>query len=664
MLTAAVRSGADAVYMGFSDFNARRNADNFDRDAFAAAVKYCKERGVKVYLTLNTLLSDNELPRALMAAQFGFTAGIDAAIVQDLGVAKLLREKLPLLPLHASTQLTAHSPAALPALKELGFSRVVASREMSREELCEFTKAAKALDMSVEVFVHGALCMCMSGQCYLSAMLGSRSGNRGLCAGPCRLPFSVEGGTGYDLSLKDLSLIDYIDELRDMGVESLKIEGRMKRPEYVAASTAVCKMTESGIPCEELKETLMKVFSRSGFTSGYYENQLGRDMFGIRTKDDVMMSAEVINSLHELYRRERQSVAISGEFSLPDVGHAATLTISDGENAVTVSGGCAAAAERRPLDKEFLLEKLEKTGGTPYFFKELTVNIGEGLAFPAAILGELRREALKKLGALRQKERAEADIDFDFIDKPPIRKTPKFLAVFSHISQMPSILSGVSAVAVPIEEDFESLSLSVPLYVTLPRGIANEEYLKKRLLLAKKAGVAAAFCGNIAEVTLCKEAGIEPFFDFSMNIYNSQSAHAAKDLGAAAVTISPEARCDMLCKIDSPVPTAFLAYGRLPLMLMRNCPQKNGAGCEGCKGEITDRKGISFPLRCRGGFTELYNSRPTYLAERIDEFSADYAILHFTIEEKSECAEIIKRYEGKLPPVTDYTRGLYYRGVE
>ncbi len=664
MLTAAVRSGADAVYMGFSDFNARRNADNFDRDAFAAAVKYCKERGVRVYLTLNTLLSDNELPRALAAAQFAYSVGADAAIVQDLGLASLLHERLPRLALHASTQLTAHSPSALPALKEMGFCRVVASREMSRDELRKFTFAADKLGMTVEVFVHGALCMCMSGQCYLSAMLGGRSGNRGLCAGPCRLPFSVADGTGYDLSLKDLSLVDYIDELREMGIASLKIEGRMKRPEYVAAATAVCRKSTDGEDCEELKSILGKVFSRSGFTDGYYEGRLGRDMFGIRTKDDVMMSAEVIASLHELYRRERQSVPIFGEFSLPALGAEATLTVSDGVNTVTVSGGTAEAAKTRPADEEFLRSKLEKTGGTPFFFNQLKITLGDGLAFSGAVLGELRREALEKLLTLRGKGPNADEIDCSVNTASPARKTPKFLGVFSHISQIPDDLSLLSAVAVPIEEDFSSLSLPVPVYVTLPRGISSEDHLRQRLALAKNSGIEIAFCGNIAEVTLCREAGILPWFDFSMNIFNSQSARAAALLGATAVTLSPEARCDMINEIDSPVPTAFLAYGRLPLMLMRNCPAKNGGGCGDCRGEITDRKGISFPLRCRGGYTELLNSRPTYLAERMDEFSCDLAVLYFTTETKAECADIPARYLKKMPPDFDYTRGLYYRGVE
>ncbi len=663
MLIAAVRSGADAVYMGFSNFNARRSADNFDNQAFIKAVKYAKARGVKVYLTLNTILSDNELPQALEVARMAYSAGAAAAIVQDIGLARLIREQLPLFPIHASTQLTAHSPAALPLLKSLGFSRVVVSREMSRDELKEFTRAARELSMEVEVFVHGALCMSMSGQCYMSAMLGGRSGNRGLCAGPCRLPFAAEGGTGYDLSLKDLSLIEYIDELKEMGVASLKIEGRMTRPEYVAAATAVCRKTVDGEECEALKETLRKVFSRSGFTSGYYENRLGKDMFGIRTRDDVMLSAEVINSLHELYRRERQSVAIFGSFSLPEIGAPATLTVSDGENEVSVSGGCAEAAKNRPVDEEFLRGKLEKTGGTPFYFEKLEFHLGEGLAIGGAVLGSLRREALEKLLALRMKDIPAPKIDLTAEEQKKQYRTPKFLGVFSHIKNIPEDISGLSAIAVPIEEPFENLSLPIPLYITLPRGIGDEEFLLSRLEVAKENGIEFAFCGNIAAVTLCQKAGVKPWFDFSMNIFNSHSAKTAEQLSAGGITVSPEAKCDMINAIHSPVPTAFIAYGRLPLMLTRNCPQKNGVGCAACSG-LTDRKGIVFPVSCRGGYSEIYNSRPIYLAERIDEFSTDYAILLFTLETPEECREIISRYRNGSGAEGDYTRGLYYRGVE
>ena len=234
MLVAAVRSGADAVYLGAKEFSARRNAENFGVFELKNAIEYCHIRGVKAYLTLNILIKEREFKSAFDLAKNAYNLGIDGIIIEDLGLAKILREKIPDLKLHASTQMSVHSVSALPILKEMGFVRVVAAREMSKKDLISLCKRAEELGMEIEVFVHGALCMCLSGQCQLSAFLGQRSGNRGLCAGPCRLPFKVEKGTGYDLSLKDLSLLDHLNELREMGVKSFKIEGRMKRPEYVA----------------------------------------------------------------------------------------------------------------------------------------------------------------------------------------------------------------------------------------------------------------------------------------------------------------------------------------------------------------------------------------------------------------------------------------------
>ena len=300
MLTAAVRSGANAVFFGAKDFSARRNAQNFTLEEIKQVVEYCHIRSVKAYLTLNILIKDNELEQAFNLAKTAYNYGIDGIIIQDLGLARILKQYLPNLTLHASTQMSVHSPSALPVLKSLGFRRVVVAREMSLADLKEFCTAAKEYDIEVEAFVHGALCMCLSGQCLLSAVLGSRSGNRGLCAGPCRLPFKAKGGTGYDLSLKDLSLIEYLNELKNIGVCSFKIEGRMRRPEYVAAATTACRRAlDNGVLEVEISKMLSDVFSRSGFTDGYYANNLGKNMFGIRTKDDVNLSAAIIPQIHE-----------------------------------------------------------------------------------------------------------------------------------------------------------------------------------------------------------------------------------------------------------------------------------------------------------------------------------------------------------------------------
>ena len=397
MLIAAVRSGADAVYFGAKDFSARRNAENFGRFELNEAIKYCNIRGVKAYLTLNILIKDDEFSDAVALARDAYNFGIDGVIVQDLGLANVLHKLLPHLPLHASTQMSVHTPAALYILKKMGFKQVVAAREMSFDDLKQLCKTANELDMVVEVFVHGALCMSVSGQCLLSAYLGSRSGNRGLCAGPCRLPFKVQNGTGYDLSLKDLSLVEHIADLYNIGVRSFKIEGRMKRPEYVAAATKACKEAlYNGVIDYELSKTLGNVFSRSGFTDGYLQNNLGRDMFGIRTKEDVVSADKAFPVLHEIYRNERQSVAVDLKFTAK-AENEIELILTDGENTVLVKGLKPDFAQNKAADFKSVLKNLNKFGGTPYYLNNAEIVLDDGLFLRAGELNELRRTAVELL---------------------------------------------------------------------------------------------------------------------------------------------------------------------------------------------------------------------------------------------------------------------------
>ena len=345
---AAVLSGADAVYFGAGNFNARRNAKNFTNEDMRQCTAFARVRGVKTYLTLNTLLGDSELYEALNTALMAAECGVDALIVQDLGLIRLLRKHLPNMPIHASTQMSVHSKEALPLLKDMGFSRVVVAREMDKESLAALCQEAQKSGIEVEAFIHGALCMCLSGQCYLSSVLGGRSGNRGLCAQPCRLPFKVDGGTGNDLSLKDMSYIPYIAEMSEMGVTSFKIEGRMKRPEYVSAAVTAVKSAASGVPISaEVSELLSGIFSRSGHTDGYYRDELGREMFGVRTDSDEKLSQKLINSAHELYRREIGRIEVSAEVKIMKV-KPVLLTVSDSDgNSVTVSGDMPEIARRK-----------------------------------------------------------------------------------------------------------------------------------------------------------------------------------------------------------------------------------------------------------------------------------------------------------------------------
>ena len=281
---AAVRCGANAVYLGTKDFNARRNADNFGFDELKETIEYCHARGVKVHITFNTLIDDEEIDKAIEFIKHICTLSADVLILQDLGLAQLIRTIAPEIERHASTQMSVGTPQGINLLEKLGYSLAVLPREMTKTEI---ENIRKNTSIKLEAFVHGALCMCVSGQCYMSAMLGGRSGNRGLCAQPCRLAFTANGGTGHGLSLKDLSLVSKAGELSRLGVDFFKIEGRMKRPEYVAAAVTALKKAQSGEDAEAALKTLSAVFSRSGFTDGYFENKRGKEMFGIRTKDDV-----------------------------------------------------------------------------------------------------------------------------------------------------------------------------------------------------------------------------------------------------------------------------------------------------------------------------------------------------------------------------------------
>ena len=671
-IEAAVRAGADAVYFGAPGFNARQNAKNLSFEDIENAVGYCAERNVRTYLTLNTLVADGEIDNALYTAHRAARCGVDAFIVQDIGLAGLLRQYLPDVPLHASTQLSVHSSAALPMLSEMGFRRVVPAREMDRESLISLCNEAKRLSMEVEVFVHGALCMCLSGQCYLSAVLGSRSGNRGFCAQPCRLPFAVAGGTGHDLSLKDMSFIEHIGELRDMGVCSLKIEGRMKRPEYVAAATAACRAAADGehLP-DDLRELLSGIFSRNGHTDGYFTGKTGRCMFGTRTENDEKMSAKLINTAHELYRNERRSVPLCAGFKLK-IQEPSRLTISDRDgHEATVSGAVPVPAKSAAADSENVREKLSKLGGTPYYIDKYECDIENGLFIGAADLGSLKREAVDRI-SLQRRESAKRDTLYTL---PMIksghacRRDIKTVARFKSAKQVPEMLpDSVAAVILPAR-DFENASLpqSVTLLAEIPRGVLKcGEAVVKSLKTAKANGAAAAVIGNMAGFTYASAAGLPAVAGIGMNIFNFPSVEQARSLGAAAAVASFELPIKAASSLCGDIPVGIITYGRLPLMCFKNCPGKNGAGCRTCGGkcELYDRMGERFPVMCDGEFSEMFNSRPLWMLDKPGDINKlDFGVLYFTDETRERCAEVIRAAENRSQPDCEFTRGLYYRGV-
>ncbi len=428
-LLAAVRCGADAVYFGLQDFNARRNADNFAGEGLADSIAYCHIHGVKVFVTINTLVMDSELAAVKKTIDTAAEAGADAFIIQDLAVAAYAKERWPKVKRCASTQMVCYNAAGVRLLQNYGFDRVVLARELSLEEIRQVISETGA---EVETFVHGAHCMSVSGACYMSAMIGGRSGNRGLCAQPCRLEWrlpsaeqlrggrSGNAGAGrngrtslelggrsgkgglepggredHALSLKDLSYMPHIQELAEAGVTSLKIEGRMKRAEYVAAAVTACRKARDGEPYD--MDTLRAVFSRSGFTDGYLTGRIGPDMFGYRTKDDVTAATEdVFKSLRQLYAKELQNVPVDMMLSVPR-GQASRLIVSDGEHWVSAEGEEAQEARSLPITEEYARKSLEKTGGTAYRLLNFSFEADDGLMLPASALNALRRQALELL---------------------------------------------------------------------------------------------------------------------------------------------------------------------------------------------------------------------------------------------------------------------------
>jgi len=671
-LTAAVRAGADAVYLGGSTFSARASAKNFNDEELKTAVEYCHVRGVKVYLAVNTVLLEDELAKALELIRYACTLPVDAILVQDTGLIWLLQKCAPDLRLHASTQMSIHTPLGAATLAKAGLKRVVLARELSLKEIAEIHAVTP---VELESFVHGALCMSVSGQCYFSSVLGSRSGNRGLCAQPCRLPFSIPGGTGSDLSLKDLSMITRMDELAQAGIISAKIEGRMKRPEYVAAAARACRLAADKQPIPaDLLQNLSAVFSRSGFTTGYLDGKLGRDMFGVRSKEDVTgATSTVFSELHGLYNNEYQRVPIHFILSIKK-GEPVQLQAKDGEgNTVSARGDFPEAAVNRPIDEERCTEQLKKTGGTPFYTDQIVCEIEDGLSIPVSMLNQLRRSVLQQLEEARGKRPPTA---FAVCQLPQsnnhIAKKMKLRARFTN-TDLPESAKQCELIYLPYHTELNTLNQlkqdGYPVSLEIPRGLFGmEKAVKTRLLAAKDAGINDIWAGNLGAAALGKELGFAVHGGFSLNITNSAALEWYREFGLADTELSFELTLPQAAAIGGTLRRGLLLYGRLPLMLTRNCPAANAGGCKHCQITpfLTDRRGIHFPVQCYGACSEVLNSVPLYLADRMKEVrNQDFGLLRFTTESIGETDRILNQYLScNAPAVGEFTRGLYYRGIE
>ena len=668
-LQAAVRCGADAVYLGGKEFNARRSAQNFGGEELAAAVEYCHVRGAQVMLTLNTVMTDDELPVLIRQAQDAAQAGVDWMIVQDLGIASLIKEICPDMKLCASTQMAVHTLDGAIQARELGMERVVLARELSASEIAAITAGC---GIETEVFVHGALCMCVSGQCYLSSMIGGRSGNRGLCAQPCRLPFS-SSEREYGLSLKDMSLISRMGQLQEMGVASLKIEGRMKRPEYVAAAVSACVAARDGGEVDY--DLLRSVFSRSGFTSGYFDGKIGPDLFGTRQKEDVVAAAGVLDRLAALTRSERPLVPVEMSLTMK-AGEPVRLLCKDRDgHETTGEGPVPQPARTRPTDEELVRRGLEKTGGTPYYLDQLDCSLDEGLMVPVSAFNALRKEALEEITCQRAAETPyypfHPETIREAVPAPGASRRPALrIRLWKPEQYTPLVEKLADSVILPLSQlcrDDRWLDWPVAVWGELPQAAftAGEKRMKERLDTLWEKGLRHLTAGNIGMVRLARERGFVVHGDFSLNLLNSYSLRRAKELGLADATLSFELNLGKAARLERPLPIGILAYGHLPLMIVRACPIRSREGCANCPGQgfLTDRMNNRLPVDClEREVSRIYNDRPLWLADRPRALEGwDFLTLFFTQESPARVEEILRLWQDRASLDGRKTGGLYFR---
>ncbi|MBP3243000.1 MAG: U32 family peptidase [Ruminococcus sp.] len=657
-LSAALRAGADAVYLGGKLFSARSSAANFDNDQLREAARLCHMYGAKMYIAANTIISDGEADAFCEFIRFTSGIGVDGYIVQDPGCVYLIKKVCPDAVIHASTQMSVHTAAGAEIMQEYGFSRVVPARELD----CRTLERICALPTETEVFVHGALCMSVSGQCYMSAMMGGRSANRGACGQACRLPFSADGNTSdyAALSLKDLSLLPRMSELVAIGADSLKIEGRMKRPEYVASAVHETRQALDGnFPDMKL---LRGIFSRSGFTDGYFTGKR-QDMFGVREKEDVTAAQTLIPKIHELYRFQKQvhDVRFSVRIAM---GEPVSISAFCGDISVSISGDVPQTAQNRPTDVQAVEKQLSKLGDTVLRFCGVDCQIGEGLFVPAGVLNSMRRQIADMLTEEIISRNTPGYTITDYAPVLPENRTPggvvTYRAVCQNREQALAALEYAQFVILPMDCDFSGIPAD-RVIISPPRFICDEDAVSGKLRELKERGFTRLFCHTHDCIAIGKRLGMTLHGSFTLNLFNSYCAGSLAGLGLADCAVSFEAKFSQIRSLRCPMPLGAVMYGQLPLMLTRNCPIKNQVGCGNCRKTITDRTGRNMPVACSGDYVEILNPDVLYCLDDISEAQGiDFAIMIFRRETPEQIREIFcgKKPEGRL------TRGLYRRGLQ
>ncbi len=667
-LKAAVMSGADAVYAGGIKFSARAGAKNIEDMAAAAA--YCHKYGVKLYAAVNTLFKEKELAELVEYALYLNSCGVDGVIIQDAGAFEIFKETVPELERHASTQMTAADRYDAQYLYERGFSRVVLARELTKEEIADVREHT---DAELEVFVHGAICMCYSGQCLMSSIIGGRSGNRGRCAQPCRQYYTItENGVkiagGYVLSPRDLALVDNVTELEDMGIDSLKIEGRLKRGEYVAAVTGVyrrCLDERRKAQKEDIKE-LTDAFSRGGFTDGYYTGKLGAAMM---CHDDPSNTAA--NIFTEDAKKRASGIGRTVGVSMSCViaeGEPARLYMrdNDGHYIEKSSISLAERARNKPADAERIRSQLEKLGGTGYNAESVTVETDGAGVIPIREINDMRRRAV-----------ADMDLARTAFEKRPSKKACLEIGC-DRGKRDPELAAGVltpEQAAAAAECGVKRIFAPLPLAERL-----DKEY--PHIDVTAVTGPDEKRDTKIQQVEIATAGGIKKYSGkrliggARLNITNSYSAKFYSELDE--ITLSPELNLrearECLEHIGSRA--GVIVYGRLELMVTKNCPLKAMGKCRrhkaGCC--LKDKTGEEFPVICTEQCVpRILNSKPVYMADKPSELlslNADTWRLNFTTEDAPAVKEIINRYKAavhgiKAEPMKQntFTRGHFMRGV-
>lgn len=765
-LVSAVQNGADAVYFGADKFNARVNGTNFSKEELKQAIEYAKLRNVKTNLTLNTLIKNDELHEAIELLKYAYECGIDAIIVQDLGLAKFAIKNFKDIEIHASTQMTAHNVEGVEKLKGLGFNRVVLSRELSLNEIKQIYEKTK---MDLEVFIHGALCISYSGQCLMSSIIGQRSGNRGKCAGTCRLPYELVNkynnktiDKGYLLSSKDVCTLDIIPELIESGAMSFKIEGRMKTPEYVGIVTSIYRKYidlalrgNEYIVDEEDRKKLMQVFNRGGFSTGYLKGKLGKDMMytkrpnhmGIElgkvisyspnrgyikiklTEDidlgDTIRIRENSCKISELMKNDNniktaktdETVTIGrikGKINKGDIvyktvsskleneinyitskenikrkvfckvdieeGKPLKLGMLDIKTKLTSfeTGSIVQEAQKHPIDEQRIRDQISKTGGTIFEVDSMKINISKNAYISIKEINELRRKTLEDLEKTIKSKICRESINVNLenieIKEKENAKTKVSLLLnlikenynYNNLRQIDKIYLPISEIIFcRNKEKIEEITNVADTYIYMPNIIRNEHeniIYSEIDKLVNKYKIKGFVISNISQIEPLKKYNLEMIGNYTLNVFNNQTAKELENLNLTTITISPELNEEEIKKFNTNLYKELIVYGRTPLMTSEYCTIGTFTNCIGMctKGKyvLKDRMNFEFPIytnriNCNN---TIYNSKITSIMwNNLKVNSIRIDILEESIDEINKIIEThkqSKRLEGQ-----EYTNG-------